>query len=183
MQRVVLVLLSFIVQSSTALSQRPVVPNKAEEALQVQQGFLLGNMPNARAQRKLVDHVFFAQADPKREAMQLTMELAICMVQIYRTGNEPLRSEVVMRNEVVDRVSTQLEQNAEARIPPKATAAQRAKLRAAAGIDVRRKKTEYASRINIEGVFFVTQLARGGGEDMFGPDSLFAKVMHQQGLQ
>ena len=187
MQRVILVSLLFIVQSSTAIGQRPMVPDKAEEALHVQQGFRLGVIPNPTAlgaQRKLVGQVVIAQPDLELEAKQLTVQLAIGMVQIYRTRNEPMRSEVVVRSEVVEvKLSTQLARNAEARIPPQATAAQRAKLHSAAGLDIRRKKTEFASRFNVEGVFFVSQLARNGGEDMFGPDSLFAKVMRHQGLQ
>ena len=178
MQRVVLVSLLFILQGSTAISQGPVVPNKAEEALRMQQGLRPEVLPRERrGQQRMVEQIFTAQIDRELEAKQLTVEFAIVLVQMHRDAGEQLR----VAN--LDRLCMQLAQNAEARIPPKATAAQRAKLRAAAGIDVRRRKTEFVSRINLEGVFFVSQFARGGGEDMFGPDSLFAKVMRQQGLQ
>ena len=180
MLRVVAVsLLLFVLQSSQAISQRPVPPDKAVEALRMQDTFRLGVIPGPRRAdgRVVVEQIYEAEIDREVEAKQQAVQLAIAIIRSNSIEQEAVKLETMRRFFLT------LQENAEARIPRSATAEQRAKLRAAAVVDIRRRTTEFSSRIATENLRFVNQLASTGGLDIFGPESLFAKVMSHQGLK
>ena len=180
---VVLSLLLFVIQCSTAVSQRPFEPKQVVDALRKQDTYRVGVIPDARraAGQSVVEHSSAELMVLESEAKLLSVQLADFMVYLHRTGDEP--SAVERLEVLVARVQQNLHRNAEARIPRNATDDQRRKLRAAAEIDIRRTRTEFRSRIATEQAAFSNQLARAGGLDIFGPESLFAKVMRHQGLK
>lgn len=177
MHRVVLVSLLFSLQSSMAFGQRPVIPNKAEEALQLQQfRFGITNQED-RSRLELTRRTFAAREKLQTNNAMLTRELAVLLIHSKRTEGGP------PSDEILESYILRLQENAEERIPAVATSSQRAKLRAAAGIDIRRNITYFRSRIKEDEMGFLRDVSRLGGWDLFGDESLFAKVMRQQSLR
>ncbi len=73
-----------------------------------------------------------------------------------------------------------LQQYAAARIPADATEPQRNKLHAAALVDIHRAATDF--RISFPNLPARFRVKAGGVSEIFGPSSLFEKVLRQQGL-
>jgi hypothetical protein len=81
-------------------------------------------------------------------------------------------------------VIEQLEENAARLIPTKASEQQREKLRLAASIDARRKLVEIRGLYE-DGILIPKRFREWAGNDgktIFASESLFEKVMRQQGL-
>lgn len=83
------------------------------------------------------------------------------------------------------RIIQELQQVAAMRVPPIASDTQRDKLKVAASLDIRHAVSKYCASYAEGGPAKLEQVrkARNGDElDIFGPESLFQKVMRQQGL-